>query len=62
LESSTSSLETGGEQEELNLSHLEKSTQEKVRTILNRRASMWRGEFGDCGTLTSRAHAREEGL
>jgi hypothetical protein len=40
LDSSTSSTETGDEQEAFNLSHLDKSTQDKVCTILNRHASM----------------------
>jgi hypothetical protein len=60
LDSRTSSTETGDEQEALDLSHLDKSTQDKVRTIINRHASMWRGYLGQLSVSKHRIDLKED--
>jgi hypothetical protein len=60
LDSRTSSTETGDEQEALDLSHLDKSTQDKVRTVINRHASMWRGYLGQLSVAKHRIYLKED--
>jgi hypothetical protein len=60
LDSRTSSTETDDNKEALNLIHLDKSTQDKVRTIINRHASMWRGDLGELSVTKHRIYLRED--